>query len=311
MKNINNLIDFQPSTKARLQTAKNFANYCFMMDVAPFPVQLEPIQLFLAHFMERNNGSTKSISLETSKIKSHCLLMDQSWLSLSDHKKLLTWIAKAQYIDLTPSNQKDPLTMRHLYAMSKILNSTILEDVKTDSMLWLGHDGLLRLGDLTSELLVSDVIWSPNHQDFDLKVDRTKSHRKGDPITIPYRSRIGPCAVQKMRNYLRMAKFKSRNDCLFPSPLDHNKTISQSCIRLRIKSLVRKIGLDANRFSGHSLRAGGATDLFNEGVDYNFIKLLGRWKSDTGLIYYRDRSGLTRAVSSAFKSLALSLKRHH
>jgi hypothetical protein len=201
--------------------------------------------------------------------------------------------------------------MKHLYLMSKHLSEDNLEDSKTDALLWLGHDGLLRLGDLTSELLVSDIIWSPNQHDFELKVDRTKTHRKGDPISIPYRSRPGPCAVRKMRKYFALAKFKCKSDFLFPSPLSSSSIISESCIRNRIKSLCSKIGLDPSRFSGHSLRAGGATDLFNEGVDYNFIKLLGRWKSDTALIYYRDRTGLSRAIKSAFCKLAITLQRFH
>jgi integrase len=308
---INQLIENQPTTKARKITVKKFAEYCFKMDQAPFPISLICLQMFLSNFMERNNGSTRSLSLEISKIKSHCVLEDLPWLSTSDHQKLLVWLRKTQYNDHTPSNQKDALTMKHLYLMSKHLSTSILEDVKTDAILWLGHDGLLRLGDLTSELRVSDIIWSPNFEDFDLKVDRTKTHRKGDPITIPFRNRTGPCAVKKMKAYFKLAKFNHKSDLLFPSIYSKSKIISESCIRNRIKYLCSKIGLDSSRFSGHSLRAGGATDLFNENVDYNFIKLLGRWKSDTALIYYRDKVGLVKAVNLAFKKLAQSLLRYH
>ena len=281
------------------------------MDMAPFPISLICLQMFLSNFMSRNDGSTRSLSLEVSKLKSHCLLENLPWLSSSDHQKLLVWLRNVQFNDLTPSNQKDALTMKHLYLMSKHLSTSTLEDVKTDALLWLGHDGLLRLGDLTSELRVSDIIWSPNFEDFDLKVDRTKTHRKGDPISIPFRNRSGPCAVKKMKAYFKLAKFSNKSNLLFPSKYSKSKIISESYIRNKIKFLCSKIGLDSSRFSGHSLRAGGATDLFNENVDYNFIKLLGRWKSDTALIYYRDKVGLVRAVNLAFKKLAHSLLRYH
>ena len=55
-----------------------------------------------------------------------------------------------------------------------------------------------------------------------------------------------------------------------------------------IKFSVERIGLSGGNFAGHSLRAGGATDLFAAGVPYPVIKKFGRWKSDAALLYYRD-----------------------
>ena len=107
--------------------------------------------------------------------------------------------------------------------------------------------------------------------------------------------------------------FDSRNlwskpNCLiFPSFINANTSISKPWFRLRLKSLCSKAGLNSRLYSGHSLRSGGATDLFNAGVDFHFIKLLGRWKSDTALIYYRDRVGMRNAAFKGFSKIA---KRH-
>lgn len=47
----------------------------------------------------------------------------------------------------------------------------------------------------------------------------------------------------------------------------------------RIKRAALDEGLDASRFSTHSVRIGGATKLLNAGADRLVIKVLGRWLS--------------------------------
>ena len=47
--------------------------------------------------------------------------------------------------------------------------------------------------------------------------------------------------------------------------------MSTAQFRSYIKLAVQSIGLDPSRFAGHSLRAGGATDLFNANVAYPII----------------------------------------
>ena len=76
--------------------------------------------------------------------------------------------------------------------------------------------------------------------------------------------------------------------------------LGESGFRRLIKRGVASIGLDVTRFSGHSARAGGATDLFAAGVPYYVIKKYGRWTSDTALIYYRCETLVAAAAAVAF-----------
>lgn len=97
------------------------------------------------------------------------------------------------------------------------------------------------------------------------------------------------------------------NAILFPSRVQPNSVLSHSSFRRHLKTLCSLAGLDSSLYSGHSLRAGGATDLFNAGVPYQFIKLFGRWQSDTALIYYRDRVEMVNATAAGFSKIAKSL----
>ena len=94
---------------------------------------------------------------------------------------------------------------------------------------------------------------------------------------------------------------------IFPSPKNSSNTISDSWYRRHLKRVVSLVGLDPSLYSGHSGRAGGATDLFNSSVAYSFTKVFGRWKSDVVLSYYREKSGMYDAIKSAFSLIASSL----
>jgi len=72
------------------------------------------------------------------------------------------------------------------------------------------------------------------------------------------------------------------------------------------KQLVKLLGLDWTKFSGHSFRRGGATFCFNLGVDPNLIKMLGDWKSDAYLLYEETtetrRTALPEAMARAISA---------
>jgi hypothetical protein len=54
-------------------------------------------------------------------------------------------------------------------------------------------------------------------------------------------------------------------------------------------------------YSGHSFRAGGATDLFDAGVDLVLVRKFGRWKTaQSALCYYRSSSRVSAVATRAF-----------
>jgi len=85
--------------------------------------------------------------------------------------------------------------------------------------------------------------------------------------------------------------------------LNWTKTLSLGWLRAGVKRGVRLIGLDHKEFSAHSLRAGGATDLFSYKVPYYIIKKMGRWTSDSAMLYFRNDEEVHEAVFSAFRHI--------
>ena len=66
------------------------------------------------------------------------------------------------------------------------------------------------------------------------------------------------------------------------------------------------LGMDPVFYSTHSLRAGGATDLFVARVPYFAIKKMGRWKSDSAMLHYRCKEDVCNAVTEAVRVLGES-----
>ena len=64
-----------------------------------------------------------------------------------------------------------------------------------------------------------------------------------------------------------------------------------------VKSVMEGLGLDPRHYGCHSLRVGGATELFAAGVRSEIIQLLGRWRSDTFKDYVRVPIGVLVTAS--------------
>jgi len=126
---------------------------------------------------------------------------------------------------------------------------------------------------------------------------------------VAFKLRQGPCAVRALRQLFNSRDLWNKPESLlFPSRhRSKSGCVSGAWLRKHIKLCCKAIGLDDSRYSGHSLRAGGATDLFVARVPYAVIKKAGRWLSDACLLYYRDSAHVQRKVFAAFDRLAARL----
>ena len=92
----------------------------------------------------------------------------------------------------------------------------------------------------------------------------------------------GPSAVKFMRLWLAKRDLIHRGDNdepLFPAlrkTRNERDIISESWLRLSIKRMVVMNGGKPEQYSGHSLRAGGATDLFVARTPHYLIKKADR-----------------------------------
>ena len=95
----------------------------------------------------------------------------------------------------------------------------------------------------------------------------------------------------------------SRSRFLWSQPLSYDALVA------RVKRAVEMLGLAKEDYSGHSLRAGGATDLFVARTPYYVIKKMDRWLTDSAMIYYRHEEAVAVAFHRTFRRVADSTAR--
>ena len=118
------------------------------------------------------------------------------------------------------------------------------------------------------------------------------------------------CPVRRAARYVALAKGRGALPC-DPLLTRANKSpADDSWFRKSLKAalgalVIDGVQVDPSPFNTHSLRAGGATRLFELGKTPQFIAMMGRWTSDAVLQYIRLTDfHLFRGVSSAMAGTA-------
>lgn len=203
-----------------------------------------------------------------------------------------------------PSLRKPPLLATHVLTLiERFKNSTIFDDSLFLVITLLGHFGLHRLGELTS----SDVLAHRSHRKLIKRPTATRSsigfsyilpyHKAdryflGNTVIIPARSdNLDP--TEHLAHFLRLrdASFPNRIELLIRSD---GSLPTRSWYMDRLKQLFPNDG-----FGGHSLRAGGATELALCGTSESLIRRIGRWSSEAWERYIRVHPVLLSAVLQA------------
>ena len=89
-----------------------------------------------------------------------------------------------------------------------------------------------------------------------------------------------------------------------------------NALRVAVKALqLHKVNITASQVSSHSLRAGGATAMHINGVPEVTIQKMGRWSSNTFLIYIRDQlfhfsANIATAMSTEFPLFTVHIPIH-
>lgn len=295
--------------------ATKYTDWCITNNLLAFPASYRSVAEFICYSVEELEGSTKSVANKVSALKMFSYYLNEPWLSESDLYRLKNVRKRLALEDIVPVNRKAPLFMYMIIDFITCfldVKSSLL-DMLQATVLLTAHNGLLRSGDfLTAQyaLQAKDVQWDHSARSVVLHLGPTKAHQLGTGEKVRITDFAGLSAYKFLLNWYNRHDLGSRpNYYLFPMPIhsagkvvamDFSQPASKKWFSNVIDKCVRSLGLDASSYSGHSLRAGGATELFNARVAYPMIKLYGRWKSDAALIYYRDDIEVSHIVADAF-----------
>lgn len=273
---------------------------------------------YLCYHVERNSGSTRSVQNALVQLRVYASKNGLPWLSAADAYNLKRTVAALEYADATPSRAKRPATLDVLGRVVAQLDLKVEWQLAFAASLLLGHNALLRAGELLSGLRVRDLRWDLEGEEVTLLLARSKTHRRGPAAEVAVRRYVGLNAYDLLRRLLRVSEIGGRADAyIFPhvgsavagNRVDYNRPMLRGWWVRTLRLFVSRAGLESNLYSGHSLRAGGATDLFTAGVSYPAIKKAGRWTSEAALRYFRQKDYVASEVARAFGRQARAMYR--
>ena len=246
------------------------------------------------------NGSAKSLGQVLSYLKVAYESAGVSWLNAMDARLTAQFLASMKEMDYAAVRQSVPITTRVLHRWFRHLPTDDPHEALLTAMLLTGQCGLLRAAENTRRenkkdkeagYRVADLTWNADGSAFTMALGLTKGNRQfgGDHVTI-----ANATTVKAMRRYLTMNALTDRPDALLYPEYATTRWLGD-----QIKRLATLSGDDPNHFTPHGLRAGGATDLVEGGVEYPVLKAAGRWKSDACLVYFRSEAVVSAVVAKA------------
>lgn len=165
----------------------------------------------------------------------------------------------------TAQDKAAPLLIEDLRALCATVNPLTLQGRRDQALLLIGFAGAFRRSELVA-LAVEDVGWRPEGALLSVRRSKTDQEGAGRQVAISY-GRSALCPVTALRGWLEAAEITA--GALFRSVDRHGNVgaagLSDRAVNVVISRACERAGIDADRFSAHSLRAGLCTQAARDG----------------------------------------------
>lgn len=171
----------------------------------------------------------------------------------------------------TAQQGKAPAVTADIKAMVNVLSDNLL-GIRDRALLLIGFAGGFRRSELVA-LDFEDIEFKREGLVINIRKSKTDQEGKGRKVGIPYGSNYNTCPVRSLQLWLEESGITSGP--VFRSVNRHGNLqegrLSDKAVALVIKRCAEAAGLDASKYSGHSLRAGLATSAAMNGASERAI----------------------------------------
>lgn len=282
--------------RALLKNWTRFEDWCRTSGAQALPATPEAVERFLLHLADRHPVSDRGGHVLRRGLKP-AAIAQALWAINTRHRmaglpvpgdspQVRTAMAGIRRRKGTRPRQQAPLTIEHLRA---IRFRDGLKGLRDKALLLVGFAGCLR----RSEIVAARVEHLEETR-FGLRLflarSKTDQEGAGAWVDILRASRYADmCPVEALLAWLAAARiaegplFRSVGKGRNPRVGD---SLSAASVDAIVKQAAGAAGLDARRYGGHSLRAGQATWLSENGKSPTLIARHGRWKSLNMVLTY-------------------------
>ncbi len=278
---------------------KDFSGWCMQYNLQPLPALATTLAAYIADLS--NRVATSTIRRRISMIsQGHILAGYPS--PTTDPMVREVWKG-IRRVKGTAPKQKDALMTNDLRKICKVLPDT-LRGTRDRALLLIGVCGGFRRRELVS-INLEHITFVENGMIIRLLESKTDKEKEGANVGIPNASRAETCPVCSLRAWLAIAGIQAgpifrgidKHDNLLTSRM------SDKGVARAVKRACDLIGLDPDRFAGHSLRAALATNSAAGGAAGHTIARQGRWASLEMVNRYIRRAGLFQENAADFLGL--------
>jgi site-specific recombinase XerD len=245
----------------------DFSLFCSKNGFQSMPTQPKILALYITHLSSYSKYSTlkrrlASISI-LHKTKGHYID--------TKHPIIMENLMGIKRINGSNQKGKKPLLISDLKLLIEALHQSKEKDnrkIRDKALLLIGFSGGFRRSELV-DIEYEDVEFVS--EGVKIFVKRSKTDQSGEGMTkaIPYFDNENFCPVKALKKWIEEADLKEGK--IF--------NISDKSVALIIKKYVNYAGLDAYRYSGHSLRSGFATSTAESGAEERNIMAMTGHKS--------------------------------
>ena len=302
------LIANKPGALAKAKQYHKFVEFCVQHGRSHSPPSYESVGDFLASFVVRLNGSAKSVNNVVSQLRTYYRdILRRPFIEAEEERQLSKLCDELHLADTAPVNQKDAFRARILFKAISQSDTTTVVGLQRAVNVAVPQNIMLRTAETCGPVRAGDLIWADDGQSATLGLRQPQKTSKTGAVTwITFGRSTHACSGWQLLLRLRKARDLDNHPdeflfCGTPrGVLQPMHRVTPTAMRASIKAFASSVGLDPRRYSGHSLRAGGATDMFARGLPYYVIKKMGRWKSDAALLYFRSEHSVARSAAKTF-----------
>lgn len=270
-----------------------FELWCAENVFRPFPCSPETMEGYLVHLAE---VGLKAASIDQARWAINFRHRAAELPAPGDTERVKVLVAGIKRTIGIRQHQKAALTIEHL---RNVPFRSDLIGKRDKALLLVGFAAGLRRSEL-SALAVEDLEGTQDGFRVLVRGSKTDQLKSGEITDIVAATNSDCCPVVALKEWLSAAAISSGPVFRSINRWGHVKgRISTVSIGKLVKWAAGKSGFDPANFGGHSLRAGCATYLLDQGVALNLVAKQGRWKKQDAVLRY-DRNTTANALKGIY-----------
>ena len=281
LETLKNLKSSKASNTLRAYQAdyKDFARFCIQHGFNSMPTEPKIVSLYLTHLSQKSKFSTLKRRLASLSVIHR---LSGHYIDVK-HPVITENLMGIKRVKGSYQKAKKPILINDLKLIVNVIDKEKNEKnrFKNKALILIGFAGGFRRSELVA-ILYEDVDFVP--EGVKIFVKRSKTDQTGEGMTkaIPYFSNPVYCPVISLKNWLEKSEIKSGK--IFD--------ISDKSVALTVKKYTAIVGLDSNKYSGHSLRSGFATSAAELGAEERNIMAMTGHKTTQMVRRYIQEANL-------------------